>query len=120
MNRDLRVVSTRLDAQVAVGPERVELVGGEVGQSLQRRRLPASEPEATLALGTEQRRTESEGDGQSRRGQPNGLAGVVRWCRVRARCRSELPAGRPWAMRPAAVVQSLRSCTNSSRESVIT
>ena len=59
MHGDLRVVSTGLDAQVAVGPQRVELVGGEVGQSLQRGGLPISEPEPTLALRAEQCRTET-------------------------------------------------------------
>ena len=48
MYGDLRVVSTRLDAQVAVGPLQVELVGGEVGRS-QRIGLP-SKAEPTLAV----------------------------------------------------------------------
>ena len=68
MHGDLRVISTRLDAQVAVGPLRVELVGGEVGQSLQRSGLPVGEPEPILALLAEQCRTKPEGDGQARRG----------------------------------------------------
>jgi hypothetical protein len=44
---DLRVISTRLDAQVAVGFLRVQLVCGKVGQPLQRSGLPIGQAEPT-------------------------------------------------------------------------
>jgi hypothetical protein len=62
MHGNLRVVSTGLDTQVAVGSLRVELVGREVGEALQCGGPPVSEPEPALDLGAEQRRTKSEGD----------------------------------------------------------
>src|SRR5687768_3169173 len=88
MHSDLWVVGTSLDAQIAIGPFGIELVGGEVRQSLQRIGLPVGEPKPTLAVLAEQRRTKPEGDRQPCRRQTDGLASVVRWCRVRARSRS--------------------------------
>ena len=56
----LRVVGAGLDAEVAVGARRVEVVGREVRQRAQRRRLPVGEAEPVLAVvGAEQRRARS-------------------------------------------------------------
>jgi len=49
----------------AIGSLRVELVGGEVGESLQRIGLPVSKPEPNLAFLAEQCRTKAEGDDQA-------------------------------------------------------
>jgi hypothetical protein len=46
----LRVISTRLDAEVAIGFLRVQLVCGELGQALQRSGLPMGQPEPALAV----------------------------------------------------------------------
>ena len=91
MYGDLRVVSTCLDAQIAVGFQRVELVGGEVWEALQGGGLQVAEPESILALLAKQCRTKTEGDGQPCGRQADGLAGVVGGSPVRAGRRSELP-----------------------------
>jgi hypothetical protein len=87
MHGNLRVVSTGLNAEVAIGSLRVELLGREVRQSLQRIGLPVSESEAILSLLAEQRRTKPEGDGKTCWGKADGLSGVVRRCPVRTRGR---------------------------------
>jgi hypothetical protein len=65
----------------AIGSLRVGLVGGEVGESLQRIGLPVSKPEPNLAFLAEQCRTKPERDHQA-------LSGVGRWHR---RCRPAVP-----------------------------
>ena len=52
---DLRIVGAGLDAEVTVGPGRVEVVGREVRQPSQRRGLPVGEPEPVLALASRNR-----------------------------------------------------------------
>ena len=91
----------------------VELVGREVRQPLQRRRLPGGQPEPVLAAGAEQRRPEPEGDGQPRRRQPDRLAGVVRRGVVRPGGGADLAGPRPRVIRSAATVQSCSSPTSS-------
>ena len=120
VHRHLRIVGTGLDAEVAVGPGRIEVVGREVRQPSQRRRLPTGEPEPVLAAAAEQARAEAEGDRQAGRRQPDRLAGVVGRRVVRARGRPDLAGVRPWVIRAAASVQSFSSPMSSSRESVVT
>jgi hypothetical protein len=75
--RHLRIVGTGLDAEVTVGPVRIEVVGREVRQPSQGRRLPTGEPERVLAAAAKQARAEAEGDREPGRRQPDRLAGVV-------------------------------------------
>jgi hypothetical protein len=60
---DLRVVSTGLNAEIAIRALRVELLGRKVGQSLQCIGLPASKPKTSFAVLPEERRTKPKGDG---------------------------------------------------------
>jgi hypothetical protein len=117
MHGNLRVVGAGLNAEVAIGFLRVELLGRQVRQSLQRIGLPVSESEAILSLLAEQRRTKPEGDGKTCGGKADGLSGGAPYG---PEVGPTSPAPRPCVMRAAAAVQSLRSCTNSSRELVIT
>jgi len=73
VDRHLRIVRAGLDAQVAAGPGRVEVVAPESRQLLQRCRTAVSEPEPVV----EQRRSEPDGHRQPRRGKPVRLAGVL-------------------------------------------
>ena len=54
------------------------LSAGKCGSSSQRRGLPGASPKRSFPSVAEQARSEAEGDGQSGRRQPDGLAGVVR------------------------------------------
>ncbi len=75
---DLRVVGAGLHAQVAAGARRVEVVGREVRQRLERRRPPVGEAEPVAAvLGLEERRSEPEGEREPGGRQADRLAGVV-------------------------------------------
>jgi hypothetical protein len=68
MHGDLRVVCACLNAQVAVGSLGIQLVGGEVRESLQCGWLPVGESESIFAVLAEQRWTEPEGNRQARWG----------------------------------------------------
>ncbi len=92
MYGDLRVISTCLDAQITIGFQRVELVGGEVRQALQRGWPQLAEPKAILGRLSKQCRAKAERNGQASRRQADGLAGVVGWSSVRTGCRSKLPS----------------------------
>ena len=113
MHRHLRVVGARLDAEVAVRAELVEVVAREVRQLLERRGPPVGEAEPVLAvLVDEQRRPEAERDRQPGRRQPDRLAGVVgrqvvgaleradRVRRSRPGSSARRPRSRPSAARP--------------------
>ena len=122
VHRDLRVVGAGLDAEVAVRADRVEVVGREVRQLLERRGPPVGQAEPVLAvLVDEQRRPEAERDRQPGRRQPDRLAGVVGRQVVGAveradRRRRSRPASS--ARRPS--VQACSSATSSSRDVVVT
>ena len=73
MHRDLRVVGAGLDADVAVAAGRVEVVPDEPGQVLQRGWLAVGEAEPVIEEG----RTVADGDGEVRRVEVVGLAGVL-------------------------------------------
>ncbi|MDR6118374.1 hypothetical protein QE370_001558 [Aeromicrobium sp. SORGH_AS981] len=75
----LGVVRARLDRDVAARQRRLETVAGEQRQvgEVGGPRVAEAEPGATVAL--EQARPEADGQRQARRGQAEGLAGVLRW-----------------------------------------
>ena len=60
---DLRVIRTCLDAQITIGFQRVELVGGEVREALQGSRPQVAESETIPLPAWEQCRTKTQGDG---------------------------------------------------------
>ena len=116
MHGHLRVVGARLHAQVAVDAGRVEVVAGEVRQLAQRRRPPAGEPEAVLAVGSANRPGPKPKVMREPRGrQAEGLAGVLRRRVVRAVHGADSPTARPPVIRAAAAVHVCSSATRSSR-----
>jgi hypothetical protein len=74
----LGVVGAGLDAEVAVGALRVQLVSGEVRQPDQGLGSTALDPEPVGAVLFEERGAEAEREGQAGRGQTDGLARVIR------------------------------------------
>ena len=80
MRLRLRTACTGLDAQVATGVVWVEVVTEERWQGRERlRRLGCDSETICSVRGAEQRRPETEGDGQIARRQPERLTGIVRW-----------------------------------------
>ena len=101
MHRDLGVMGTGLDAQVAVAACRVEVVGREVRELAEMGRLAVRDAEAVLAVLLEEGRAEPEGQGQAGGAESEGLAGVGRRGVVRrddgladGAARRHLPCGR--------------------------
>ena len=83
---DLGVVGARLHAEVTVAARRVELVGREVREPLERGRSPVCEPEpVATGVVTEEPGPEAEGQGEPGRGQPVRLPGVAGRCVSAAR-----------------------------------
>ncbi len=112
VHRDLRIVGAGLDAQVAVGPGRVEVVGREVRQPLAAPRAAGRRARSgPCRLVAEQRGPEAEGDGQPGRRQPDRLAGVVRRRVVRRRSRAD----RAGASRPGSSAPRRRSSPAAAR-----
>ena len=78
VERHLRIVGARLDAEIAAGARGVELVAGERRQRRELRRAPGGEAEPVTAVLLEQRRSQAERHGEPGRRQVVGLAGVGR------------------------------------------
>ncbi len=84
---DLRIVGAGLDAQVAVGAGRVELVARQRAERRERPRPPRREAEAVAPVLQEDARAQPERDREARRRQADGLASVLRRRVLRARRR---------------------------------
>ena len=119
VHRDLRVVGAGLDAQVAVAAVGVEVVGREVRQLAQRRRLAVPQAEPVLAVLLEQasgrsRRSASGPEASRPSASPVSVGGAS------YDVGAPSPTGCPAVICRAAAVHACSSATSSSRESVVT